>query len=57
VASDRKAAFAMAAEVPVTIVPLGKCKCIDTHTFFHLTAMPSERLIFQTALSFFIIES
>ena len=52
VASDRKAAFAMAAEVPVTTVPLGKCRCIGTHTFFHLTVRPFERLIFQTALSF-----
>jgi hypothetical protein len=52
VASDRKAAFAMAAEVPVTTVPLGKCRCIGTHTFFHLTTRPSERLIFQTTLSF-----
>ena len=30
-----QAAFAMAAEVPVTTVPLGKCRCIGTHTFFH----------------------
>ena len=30
VASDRKAAFAMAAEVPVTTVPLGKCRCLGS---------------------------
>ena len=52
VVSDKKAAFAMAAEVPVTAVPFGKCRCIGTHTFFHCAARPSERLMFQTALSF-----